>query len=65
MKTYEVIAKRVNDRGIPVAELARRTGMDSELLRRSLIGTRKIVGDELIALCVELGLDIPDFVSAA
>lgn len=65
MKPYEVIAKRVSDRGITVAELARRTGMEPELLRRSLIGGRKIASDELIALCVELGLDIPDFVSAA
>lgn len=65
MKTYEVIARRVNDRGISVAELARRIGMNSELLRRCLVGERKIVSDELIALCIELELDIPDFVSAA
>lgn len=65
MKAYEVIARRVNDRGISMAELARRVGMNSELLRRCLIGERKIASDELIALCIELELDIPDFVSAA
>lgn len=65
MKTYEVIAKRVNDRGISIAELSRRVGMNPELLRRSLVGERKIVSDELIVLCIELELDIPDFVSAA
>ena len=65
MKTHEVIAKRVEARGIPVAELARRVDMNAELLRRSLVGERKIVGDELIALCCELGLDIPDFTAAA
>lgn len=65
MKTYEVIAKRVRDRGISIAELARRVGMKSELLRRSLIGDRKIDSDEFVLLCDELDLGISDFVTAA
>ena len=42
MKAYEVIYAVVQKRGIPIAELSRRVGIDSELLRRSLSGNRKI-----------------------
>lgn len=61
MKAYEVIDAEVQKRGISIAELSRRVGIDSELLRRSLNGNRKIGADEFIALCEELQLGIADF----
>lgn len=61
MKAYEVIDAEVQKRGISIAELSRRVGIDSELLRRSLTGNRKIGADEFIALCEELQLGIVDF----
>lgn len=61
MKAYEVIYAEVQKRGISIAELSRRVGIDSELLRRSLTGNRKIGADEFIALCEELQLGIADF----
>lgn len=61
MKAYEVIDAEVQKRGISIAELSRRVGIDSELLRRSLTGNRKIGADEFIALCGELQLGIADF----
>lgn len=61
MKAYEVIDAEVQKRGISCAELSRRTGIDSELLRRSLIGSRKIGADEFVAICRELGLGISNF----
>ncbi len=61
MKAYEVIDAKVQERGITNAELSRRTGIDSELLRRSLIGARKIAADEFIVLCRELELNINSF----
>lgn len=61
MKAYEVIDAEVRKRGISIAELSRRVGIDSELLRRSLTGNRKIGADEFIALCEELQLEIADF----
>ena len=61
MKAYEVIDAEVQERGISIAELSRRVGIDSELLRRSLTGNRKIGADEFIALCEELQLGIADF----
>lgn len=60
IQEYEVISKAVKERGITVAELARRVGMNPELLRRSLDGRRVIKGRELIRLCVELDLRIDD-----
>lgn len=41
MEVYKIIARRVKDRGITKAELARRIDIDGELLRRSLVGKRK------------------------
>jgi len=64
-KAYQVIAQRVRDRGITKAELGRRIGLDDELLRRSLIGMRKINADEFIRLCQELDLTLSDFEAAA
>lgn len=63
MKAYEVIADRVKKIGITVAELSRRTEIDSELLRRSLLGERSIKADELVSLCHELDISISDLVS--
>ena len=60
-KAYQVIAQRVKDRGITKAELGRRIGLDDELIRRSLIGKRKISADEFIKLCQELDLTMSDF----
>lgn len=65
MKAYEVISSSVQRRGITNAELARRVGMDQELLRRSLSGERKIAADEFVALCEELELSLDDFNAVA
>jgi hypothetical protein len=61
LKAYQIIAERVEVRGITKAELARRTEIDSELLRRSLLGKRKIYADEFLRLCHELNLGLCDF----
>ena len=61
MLAFQIIARRVNEIGIPKSELARRLGMSGELLRRSLLGQRKITADEFIRLCFELRLDLSDF----
>lgn len=63
MKAYEVIDAEAQRRGIPCAELSRRTGIDRELLLRSLLGTRKIGADEFVELCRELDLSMSNFQS--
>lgn len=62
MQAYEIIANKVSRVGITNAELSRRTNIDQELLRRSLIGKRILKADELVSLCVQLDLNIGDFV---
>ena len=62
MKVIDVLNRRIKDRGIPVSELARRTSLDAELLRRSLAGTRNLRADEFVILCHELMLDTSDFI---
>lgn len=61
MKAYQVLDEAVKTRGITYAELARRAGINAELLRRSLSGERRITADELVVLCRELDLSINDF----
>lgn len=63
MEPYKIVAKKVDDIGITIAELARRTKIDAELLRRSLNGQRVLKAGELISLCVQLNLEVDDFVT--
>ena len=65
MKAYEVIGAAVQERGIPCTELARRTNINAELLRRSLNGERKIAADEFGTLCGGLGVTLADVDAAA
>ena len=61
MDVITVLNKKISARGITVSELSRHVGMNDELLRRSLAGTRNVKADEFIKLCRELSLDIDDF----
>lgn len=63
MSVGSVIAERVEDRGITFAELARRVGMNGEVMRRVCKGEAMPKGDQLVRICVELDLDIKDFAS--
>lgn len=61
LNVIDVLNQRITDRGIPVSELSRRVGMNDELLRRSLSGSRNLKATEFVDLCHELELDIEDF----
>lgn len=52
------------ERGIPVAELARRIGVDRKRLWRVLNGKREMRVDEFLALCVALRIDPRAFIGA-
>lgn len=65
MKAYEVVSRRVEDKGITVSELARRVSMHHMALRNALKGERAMKADELIALSRELDLDFDDFADVA
>ena len=56
-----VLESRRIERGISVAELSRRVGMNYDVLCRCLKGASMPKGDQLICLCKELELDLADF----
>lgn len=47
--------------GITIAELARRTDINYDVLSRALKGKTMLKGDQLLLLCNELGLDFSAF----
>ena len=61
MAVSEVIEQRREKYGMPIAELARRTGIDYQQLWMSLCGKRGITAGELVAICRVLGLSLEDF----
>ena len=65
MDHLDLIAARMEqarwERGIPVAELARRIGVDRKRLWRVLNGERKMRADEFVRLCAELDLRLELF----
>ena len=61
MTVAEVICKARSERGMSVAELSRRTGIEYQALNNSLKGERGITAPELVSLCQELKLNISDF----
>ena len=69
MNHLDLIAVRMEqarfERGIPVAELARRIGVDRKRLWRVLNGERKMRADEFVRLCAELGVEPVRFLPAS
>ena len=61
----DLIAARMEqarwERGISVAELARRIGVDRKRLWRVLNGERAMRADEFVRLCAELGVGLGRF----
>ena len=65
MKHIDLIAAKMEqarwERGIPVAELARRIGVDRKRLWRVLNGERAMRADEFVRLRAELGVGLGRF----
>lgn len=61
MDVSAVLERRRVDRGITVAELARRTSVSYDVLTRTLKGSSMVKGDQLIRICRELRLEVSDF----
>ena len=57
------LESRRHDRGIPIAELARRIGIDKKRLWYILDGQREMRADELLKPCVALKTDPRSFVT--
>lgn len=65
MTVEELIKQSISERNRNVADEARIVMLDPESLRRALSGKRRLLADELIALCIDLDLEISDLKSAS
>ena len=61
MTVLATINERRHKYGMPIAELARRVGMDYAALYTSLMGKRKLEANEFLSVCSELDLTLEDF----
>ena len=61
MTVLSTINERRHKYGMPVKELARRTGIDYQALLNSLKGERRMTASELLSVCSELDLSLEDF----
>lgn len=65
MQARGIIEKAREDRGISIAELARRIGVDGKRLWYVLNGQREMRVDEFIKLCAFFGLGLGRFIDRA
>ena len=65
MNVIDTINSRIRDRGMTITTVARRSEMSVDLLSKSLRGKRRLKAEELVAICMVLGLTVDDFESNA
>lgn len=57
----DILDSRRTALGITIKRLAERTGLNYELTRRGMNGTRQFTATEFIRICNTLGLTLADF----
>ncbi len=62
MRVYERIWALIEDKGLPVAELASKSGIDEETLKSLLNGRKKLYYDDLLAICFALNVSPEMFI---
>lgn len=65
MKAAEALNSIIKERGVTYTSLSRKTGISVDALSRSMMGKRTLQADEMLKLCVVLGVDLPDLRQAA
>lgn len=60
MTAEDLLKQKIDERGLTVAEVARRVGADADLLRRSLHGKRNFKSQELVNICTLLSISVDD-----
>ncbi len=58
MDYLELFNQALKEKGTTVSFVSRRTGLNYEVLRRTLRGTRPMRADELISVAAALGFEI-------
>ena len=61
MSVIDVINSRIQDRGMTLTAISKRSGINNDLLSKSLRSKRRLKAEELVALCQVLDLTLEDF----
>lgn len=61
MKPEEVIKNKIESNGVKQSFVADRSNISRDKLSRSLNGKRRLRSDELISICVTLGISVEEF----
>jgi len=60
MHVAEKLKKIIDERGIKYTFIAKKTGIPSNCLSRTLLGKRRLPADEMISICNVIGIDMKD-----
>lgn len=60
MKAAQALRNLVEQRGVTYTFLSKKTGLPVDRISKSLRGERRLLADELMALCGALGVDLVD-----
>lgn len=61
MSVAERMKSIINDRGVTYSFISRKTGIPVDSISRSMAGKRKLPAEELVKICLLLGVDISAF----
>ena len=64
LSIIEVIAKRIEDKGMLCKAVAERAGIDPKIFSLCMTGRRRFLAAEFVEVCRVLGLELTDFYSA-
>lgn len=61
MTVAEQMKTIIEDRGVTYSFISRKTGIPIDSISKSMAGKRKLPADELVKMCLLLGVDISAF----
>ena len=60
MRVAQTLRGLIEQRGVTYTFLSRKTGIPVDRISKSLRGERRLLADELVSLCLTLGIDLAD-----
>ena len=65
MHAAEVLKEIIDGKGIKYTYIASKTGISVNNISRSLSGKRRLPADEMVKICVAVGIDLNEMVNSA
>lgn len=60
MRAAQAIRSLIEQRGVTYTFLSKKTGISVDQISKSMRGDRRLLADELVALCAALGVDLAE-----